>query len=62
MNDLELVKKKNEELKKMRKNSKMFVNWWEDFVEEFDLVYVKEFKSLLEKLKSYVIEEVFKYF
>ncbi|CAG7910605.1 hypothetical protein IGI04_040993 [Brassica rapa subsp. trilocularis] len=62
MNDLELAKKKNEELKKMRKNSKMPVNWWEDPVEELDLAHAKEFKSLLEKLKSYVTEEASKHF
>lgn len=62
MNDLESARKKNEELKRMRKNSKMPASWWEEPVEELDLAHAKEFKGKLENLKKIVAEEASKHF
>ncbi|KAJ4883723.1 Agamous-like MADS-box protein AGL62 [Raphanus sativus] len=61
MNDLESAKKKNEELKKIRKNSKMPECWWEEPVEELDLAHAIEFKGLLEKLRKTVTDEASKH-
>ncbi|CAH8392736.1 unnamed protein product [Eruca vesicaria subsp. sativa] len=62
MNDLEKAKKKNEEIKKKRKNSKRSENWWEDPVEELDLAHAQEFKVELENLKKVVTDEASKFF
>ncbi|CAA7025022.1 unnamed protein product [Microthlaspi erraticum] len=62
MGHLELEKKKNEELKKIRENSKAPKNWWEDPIEGFDLAHAKEFKGNLENLKKVVTFEASKYF
>ncbi|KAF8102352.1 hypothetical protein N665_0198s0064 [Sinapis alba] len=62
MSDLESARKKNEELKKIRKNSKMPERWWEEPVEELDLDHAKDFKGKLEELKKLVTDEASKHF
>lgn len=62
MTHLESEKKKNEELKKIRENSKAPKNWWEDPIEGFDLAHANEFKGSLENLKKVVTFEASKFF
>ncbi|ESQ30868.1 hypothetical protein EUTSA_v10012100mg, partial [Eutrema salsugineum] len=62
MNQLESEKKKNEELKKMRKNSQVPERWWEKPIEELDLAQAFQFKTRLEELKKEVTSEASKMF
>ncbi|ESQ42302.1 hypothetical protein EUTSA_v10015908mg [Eutrema salsugineum] len=61
-NQLESEKKKNEDLKKIRKNSQVPERWWEKPIEELDLAQAKQFKSRLEELKREVTLEASKMF
>ncbi|ESQ46607.1 hypothetical protein EUTSA_v10000432mg [Eutrema salsugineum] len=54
-------KRKNKELKKIRKNSKMPRNCWEEPIERLDLAQAYEFKRKLENLKKTVPLEASKF-
>ncbi|XP_018435462.1 agamous-like MADS-box protein AGL62 [Raphanus sativus] len=58
---LEVEKKRNEDLKQKRKDDKRSKNWWEDPVEGFNLRQLTEFKSGLKILKKKVTTEASKY-
>ncbi|KAG2317561.1 hypothetical protein Bca52824_020683 [Brassica carinata] len=58
---LEVEKKRNEDLKQKRKDDKRSDNWWEDSVEGFNLRQLNEFKCGLENLKKTVTTEASKY-
>ncbi|CAH8386060.1 unnamed protein product [Eruca vesicaria subsp. sativa] len=62
MNDTEIAKKKSEEIRKKRKNSKRPENWWENPVEEFDLAQTQEIFVKVENLKKVVADEASKNF
>ncbi|CAH2069338.1 unnamed protein product [Thlaspi arvense] len=62
LSQLESEKKKYEELKKIRENSKKPMNWWDEPIEGFDLTHALEFKRQLELLKKSVTQEASKIF
>ncbi|ESQ47925.1 hypothetical protein EUTSA_v10022102mg [Eutrema salsugineum] len=58
---LEVEKKRNEDLKKRRKESKMPENWWEEPIERMNLTQLNAFKCGLENLRKSVTAEASKY-
>ena len=62
MNNLESEQKTSEELKKLRKKSKLPEIWLKESIGGLDLGQAKEFKVKLENLKKQVIHEAFKIF
>ncbi|XP_013621272.1 PREDICTED: agamous-like MADS-box protein AGL62 [Brassica oleracea var. oleracea] len=62
MNNLESEQKKGEELKKLRKKSKIPETWLKESIGGLDLGQAKEFKDKLENLRKQVIYEAFKIF
>ncbi|CAG7892164.1 unnamed protein product [Brassica rapa] len=62
MKNLESEQKTNEELKKLRKKSKLPEIWLKESIGGLDLGQAKEFKGKLENLKKQVIYEAFKSF
>ncbi|CAN6982376.1 unnamed protein product [Brassica oleracea var. botrytis] len=62
MNNLESEQKTSEELKKLRKKSKLPEIWLKESIGGLDLGQAKEFKGKLENLKKQVIHEAFKIF
>ena len=62
MKNLESEQKTSEELKKLRKKSKLPEIWLKESIGGLDLGQAKEFKGKLENLKKQVIYEAFKIF
>uniref|UniRef100_M4DUQ3 MADS-box domain-containing protein n=1 Tax=Brassica campestris TaxID=3711 RepID=M4DUQ3_BRACM len=62
MKNVESEQKTNEELKKLRKKSKLPEIWLKESIGGLDLGQAKEFKGKLENLKKQVIYEAFKIF
>ncbi|XP_048605972.1 agamous-like MADS-box protein AGL62 [Brassica napus] len=62
MKNVESEQKTNEELKKLRKKSKLPEIWLKESIGGLDLGQAKEFKGKLENLKKQVIYEAFKSF
>nr|VDD20511.1 unnamed protein product [Brassica oleracea] len=62
MKNLESEQKTSEELKKLRKKSKIPEIWLKESIGGLDLDQAKEFKGKLENLKKQVIYEAFKIF
>ncbi|CAH8362336.1 unnamed protein product [Eruca vesicaria subsp. sativa] len=62
MNNLESEQKTSEELKKLRKESKIPDNWLKESIEGLELGQAKEFKGKLENLKKQVTHQAFTIF